>query len=103
VVAADVYLFEVGFVARRWTTSGELPAESARVIAEVAWTLPRRVVEVGIADMHAAWALTAHTGWADAVHVAVAQRLDAELWTTDQRLAANPQVPCPVRLLATTR
>lgn len=99
VIAADHYLVEVGFVTRRWGTTGVLRLDVALAVAEVAWSLPKSVVATSISDMRAAWQLIAHTSWADAVHVAVAARLGAELWTTDRRLAANTQLPCDVRVL----
>lgn len=85
----ELFYVECGAVLRRWDLNRILtPAQTARAIAELmAW--PLRVTQVrGLFDD--AWRMRANVTFADAVYVALAEHLEADLLSDDRRLANAP-------------
>jgi predicted nucleic acid-binding protein len=95
----ELFYVECGAVLRRWDLNRVLaPNQIKRAVDDLmAW--PLRVTQVRglFAD---AWQLRANVAFADAVYVALAQHLGAELLTDDHRLANTPNLP--VRILSLT-
>lgn len=85
----ELFYVECGAVLRRWDLNGILtPAQIGQAIDELmAW--PLRVTQVRglFAD---AWSMRANVTFADAVYVALAEHLGAELLSDDRRLANTP-------------
>lgn len=89
------FYVECGAVLRRWDLNGILTAtEIAQAIdALMAW--PLRVTQVRglFAD---AWRMRANVTFADALYVALAPDLGADLLSDDRRLANAPNLPVRV-------
>jgi predicted nucleic acid-binding protein len=88
----DHFFVECGAVLRRWDLNGVLPTDRiASAVAELnAW--PLRVAQVRglFAD---AWRIRFNLTFADAVYVALAQHLGADVLTDDGRLVTAPGLP----------
>lgn len=84
-----MFYVECGAVLRRWDLNTILTPEviSAAMVALMAW--PLRVVQVRglLAD---AWRRRANITFPDAIYVALAEHLGADLLTNDQKLAITP-------------
>lgn len=96
----EIFYVECGAVLRRWDLNSILsPAQVATAIDQLmAW--PLRVTQVRglFAD---AWQHRANVTFADAIYVALAQHLGADLLTDDYRLARMPNLPVtPLQLPA---
>jgi predicted nucleic acid-binding protein len=91
----EVFYVECGGVLRRWDLNGILTsAQISQAIQELmAW--PLRVTQVRglFAD---AWRLRANVTFADAVYVALAEHLSADMLSDDIRLANTPRLPVRV-------
>ena len=91
----ELFYVECGGVLRRWDLNGILTsAQIGQAIDELmAW--PLRVTQVRglLAD---AWRLRANVTFADAVYVALAEHLSADLLSDDIRLANTPGLPVRV-------
>ena len=89
----ELFYVECGAVLRRWDLNGILtPAQISQAIdALMAWPLPVRVTQVRglFAD---AWRLRANVTFADAVYVALAEHLGADLLSDDGKLANTPRL-----------
>ena len=87
----ELFYVECGAVLRRWDLNGILtPAQISQAIdALMAW--PLRVTQVRglFAD---AWRLRANVTFADAVYVALAEHLGADLLSDDGKLANTPRL-----------
>lgn len=88
----EIFYVECGAVLRRWDLNAVLPpAQIARATSELlAW--PLRVTQVRglFAD---AWRLRANITFADAMYVALAVHLGADVLTDDHRLTQTPSLP----------
>jgi len=88
----EFFYVECGAVLRRWDLNTILTPEeiSAAMDALMAW--PLRVVQVRglLAD---AWRRRANITFPDAIYVALADHLGADLLTDDQKLANTPKLP----------
>ncbi len=91
----ELFYVECCGVLRRWDLNGILTsAQTSQAIDELmAW--PLRVTQVRglFAD---AWRLRANVTFADAVYVALAEHLSADLRSDDIRLANTPRLPVRV-------
>ncbi len=87
----ELFFVECGTVLRRWDVNGALaPAQISRGIDDLMrW--PLRVVQVR-ALFTDAWRLPANLTFSDAVYVALAEHLGAELRTDDHKLVATPNL-----------
>jgi predicted nucleic acid-binding protein len=88
----ELFYVECGAVLRRWDLNGILaPAQIESAVDELmAW--PLRVTQMrGL--WHDAWRLRANVTFSDALYVALAQHLGADLLTDDGKLAAAPKLP----------
>jgi predicted nucleic acid-binding protein len=95
----ELFYVECGAVLRRWDLRGLLtPTQIGQAIDELqAW--PLRVTQVrGL--FTDAWRIRAYVTFSDAVDVALAEHLGAELLSDDRRLANAPGLP--VRVLRLT-
>jgi predicted nucleic acid-binding protein len=91
----ELFYVECGAVLRRWDLNGVLtPAQISQAIGELmAW--PLRITQVrGL--FAEAWQLRENVTFADAIHVALADHLDADLLSDDIRLANAPGLPVRV-------
>lgn len=97
--APESFYVECGAVLRRWDLNGTLtPAQVSQAIGELmAWPLRITQVRGLFAD---AWRLRANVTFADAIYVALADRLDADLLCDDIRLVNAPGLPVRVLRLA---
>lgn len=90
-------LFDVGVhaVLRRWELKEVLsPAQAAASRFRLtAWRL-RRAAVTSLSDD--AWMFRHNITFSDTCYVALAQRLDGSLLTTDSKLGAAPTLPVPV-------
>ena len=89
------FYVECGAVLRRWDLNGILtPTQIGQAIdALMAW--PLRITQVrGLFDD--AWRMRANVTFADAVYVALAAHLGADLLSDDRRLANAPGLPVNV-------
>jgi predicted nucleic acid-binding protein len=95
----ELFYVECGAVLRRWDLNRVLtPVQIGKAIDELmAW--PLRVTQARglFAD---AWRLRANVTFADAIYVALAEHLGAELLSDDRRLANSPGLPVRVLRLA---
>lgn len=85
----EVFFIECGAVLRRWDLNAILaPARAEQAVADLlAW--PLRVAQVrGL--FRAAWRMRANVTFSDAVYVALAEHLGAQLLTDDHKLVATP-------------
>jgi predicted nucleic acid-binding protein len=91
----ELFYVECGAVLRRWDLNGILtPTQISQAIGEpMAWLLFITQVRGLFAD---AWQLRANVTFADAVYVALADHLDADLLCEDIRLANAPGLPVRV-------
>jgi predicted nucleic acid-binding protein len=91
----ELFYVECGAVLRRWDLNGILaPAQISQAIGELmAWPLRITQVRGLFAD---AWQLRANVTFADAIYVALADHLDADLLSDDIRLANAPGLPVRV-------
>ncbi len=91
----ELFYVECGAVLRRWDLNRVLtPAQINQAIDELmAWPLRITQVRGLFAD---AWQLRANVTFADAVYVALAAHLDADLLSDDLRLANAPGLPVRV-------
>ena len=90
--APEIFYVECGAVLRRWDLNAILPpAEIAEAIdALLVW--PLRVAQArGL--FRDAWRRRANITFADAIYVALAEHLGADLLTDDQKLANTPNLP----------
>jgi predicted nucleic acid-binding protein len=90
--APEILYVECGAVLRRWDLNAVLPpAAITRAIDELlAW--PLRVAQVrGL--FPDAWRRRANITFADAIYVALAEHLGADLLTDDHKLANTPNLP----------
>ena len=89
------FYVECGAVLRRWDLNSVLtPDQIGRAIDELmAWPLRITQVRRLFPD---AWRLRANLSFADALYVALARHLDAELLTDDNRLANAPNLPIQI-------
>lgn len=85
----ELFYVECGAVLRRWDLNGILtPAQVGQAIDELmAWPLRLTQVRGLFAD---AWRLRANVTFADAIYVALAEHLGADLLSEDRRLANTP-------------
>jgi predicted nucleic acid-binding protein len=91
----ELFYVECGAVLRRWDLNGVLtPAQISQAIGELmAW--PLRITQVrGL--FAEAWQLRENVTFADAIYVALADHLDADLLSDDIRLANAPGLPVRV-------
>jgi predicted nucleic acid-binding protein len=93
--APELFYVECGAVLRRWDLNGTLtPEQVSEAIDELmAWPLRIARVRALFAD---AWRLRANVTFADAIYVALADRLGADLFSDDIRLANAPGLPVRV-------
>jgi len=94
-VVPELFYVECGAVLRRWDLNGILtPVQIGQAIGELmAW--PLRVTQVrGL--FAGAWRLRTNITFADAVYVALAEHLGADLLSDDRRLANTPGIPVRV-------
>jgi len=80
---------ECGAVLRKWANGNVLPDARLAMAAERLVRLPLRRAQVREL-VPAAWRLRHNFTFADALYVALAERLSAVLLTGDQKLAAAP-------------
>lgn len=87
----ELFYVECGAVLRRWDLSAVLsPAQIATALDELmSW--PLRVTQVR-SLLRDAWRLRANLTFSDAVYVALAGHLGADLLTDDQKLANTPNL-----------
>jgi predicted nucleic acid-binding protein len=92
----ELFYVECGAVLRRWDLNRVLPpAQVSQAVDELmAWPLRITQVRGLFAD---AWRLRANVTFADAIYVALAEHIDADLLSDDIRLANAPGLP--VRIL----
>ena len=95
VAAPPHQLAEVASALARLERAGVLGADDAVRALDDAAALPQRVEALTPALMHRAYALRASLRVADSFYVALAERDDAVLLTTDRRLA-RAGLPCRV-------
>lgn len=91
----ELFYVECGAVLRRWDLNRILtPAQVSKATDELmAW--PLRITQVrGL--FPDAWRLRANVTFADAIYVALAEHLDADLLSDDIRLANAPGLPVRV-------
>lgn len=88
----ELFYVECGAVLRRWDLNAILtPTQIAAAVGELmAW--PLRVTEVR-SLFSDAWQLRANMTFADAIYVALAAHLGADLLTGDHKLASAPNLP----------
>lgn len=91
----ELFYVECGAVLRRWDLNQILTASQiSRAIDELmAWPLRITQMRGLFAD---AWRLRANVTFADAIYVALAEHLDADLLSDDLRLANAPALPVRV-------
>lgn len=91
----ELFYVECGAVLRRWDLNRILtPSQISTAIDELmAWPLRITQVRGLFAD---AWRLRANVTFADAIYVALADHLDADLLSDDIRLANVPGLPVRV-------
>jgi predicted nucleic acid-binding protein len=78
---------EVFSALARLQRAGELGADEVSQVLESLSTMVMRRLPISVELLRAAWALRDNVAARDALYVAAAQALDADLMTTDERLA----------------
>jgi len=89
VFAPVLWQVEVASILRREQAAAQITQEDARAILEVLPKLDIQIVspDAGLLDSSLVWAdKLAQTQAYDAQYLALAERLDAEFWTTSRRL-----------------
>ena len=91
----ELFYVECGGVLRRWDLNGILTSAQIGQAIDGLMAWPLRVTQVRglLAD---AWRLRANVTFADAVDVALAEHLSADLLSDDIRLANTPGLPVRV-------
>jgi predicted nucleic acid-binding protein len=88
----DHFFAECGAVLRRWEINEILPADQIADANRELLAWPLRVAQVrGL--YNDAWRLRPNLTFADALYVALAEHLSAEMLTDDGRLAKSPTLP----------
>lgn len=91
---------EVGHALRRLVLRGLVANDDATgMLASAPRLVDRRYPHTGVIAAHA-WVLRANLSYYDALYVALAAALDLPLLTADRRLAAMPDPPCVIELVA---
>ena len=91
----ELFYVECGAVLRRWDLNRVLPPEQVAQAVEALLAWPLRITQLRglFAD---AWRLRANVTFADAIYVALAKHLDADLLSDDHRLSNTPDLPVRV-------
>lgn len=94
----ELFFVECGAMLRRWDLNRILTRAQIDRAIDALMSWPLRVTQVRglFAD---AWGLRANVTFADAVYVALAKHLDADLLSDDRRLANAPGLSIRVRHL----
>ncbi len=94
----ELFYVECGAVLRRWDLNRILTEKEIAQAIDALTAWPLRVTRVRglFAD---AWGMRANVTFADALYVALAAHLDADLLSDDLRLANAPNLPVRVRRL----
>jgi predicted nucleic acid-binding protein len=89
---------EVGHVLRRAVAAGEMSASRARGALEDLADMPmRRAGHVGLIER--AWGLRANVSFYDGLYVALAERLEMPLITSDRRLSSARGIRAVIEVL----
>lgn len=97
--APHVITAEVGSVARRMVTRGELKADRGLVLVQQVSAVTTRLHAHGPLT-RLAWSMRDNVSYYDALYAALAAALGHPLLTADARLARAPGLPCAVELVA---
>jgi predicted nucleic acid-binding protein len=93
--APELFYVECGAVLRRWDLNRILTSAQISQAIEGLMTWPLRITQVR-ALFSDAWRLRANVTFADALYVALAEHLGADLLSDDLRLANTPGLPVRV-------
>lgn len=96
----ELFYVECGAVLRRWDLDAILTPAQVTTALEALMAWPLRATQMR-SLFPEAWRLRVNLTFSDAMYLALAKHLDADLLTDDQKLANSPNLPVrPLHLLA---